>query len=441
MEIIIELILDLIEAALLLMVFQIFMNEKRFVLENKLKSAAFCIILALFLFWSSTNITMVYHVLFNVIFSILLLTFFTRINIFSAATVYFILLIIIMVTEMSLMAIGMLIFNLHMEELIKDQNYMLFFTVLTKSLQILITVLLYRFNLSIKRFRLFSKESSVYSNFIISIGVFGIFILAVSFSKYDVKNMVMYNIMLFGFYIAFFILSLRDLRERDKLLSIKNKYNIQEYQIKNMEQIISIIREEKHDYANHINVIQALCTLNKPNTVERIKDYVSNISDAIHSSFRYLNTGNDYIDGLLSIKNAYALKTGIDFEAIINEPFSSLEIKADELISIVSNLVDNAFEAFQDGEVYENKKVFFKTDLYGSEFKLQISNNGAIIPKDIITAIFKKGFSTKVGKGLDHGFGLFITKELVEKNHGQIFVESDYEKTTFSVIFDLKKVG
>jgi len=437
MEITKEIIIDLIEAFILLSVYQIFMDEKKYIIHNKMKSLLFCTIFTAFIFWSSTFDVIMYHTLFNVVFSILLLIFVTRINVFSASIVYFVFFIILLITEMSVGVLGMLFLHTSLEQIVANPKYLLIFTVATKSLQIIIVLLLFRFNLSVKKYKLFSKENSIYHNLIFSIGVLGIFTMGVTFRVYDVGNTVIYNILVFSLYIAFLMLSYRDLKERDRLLNIKNKYHIQEYQIKNMEQIISVIREEKHDYANHINVIQALCTLNKPNTVERIEEYVSTISDSIHKSFKYLNTGNDYIDGLLSIKNSYASKNGIDFNVTINKPLSTLKIKADELISIVSNLVDNAFEVFDESINLENKKVFFETCLQDGNFVIEIANNGKEIPRNEIDNIFIKGFSTKGDKNSEHGFGMFITKELVEKNHGTICVESDEFETVFTVIFHL----
>ena len=215
-------------------------------------------------------------------------------------------------------------------------------------------------------------------------------------------------------------------------------YKIQGQHIKHMEEIISIIRQEKHDFANHINVIQGLCMLNKPDTVEKIKDYVSKISDTVHSSFKYLNTGNDYIDGLLSIKNNYAVKNNIDFEVMVDEPFNLIKIRQDELISIVSNLIDNAFEALQSKPDSDDKEIAVSTFREHEYFCIEVADNGDVISESMKEKIFDKGFSTKASKKSDHGFGLYIIKQLVEKNNGSICVESSPEITKFLVKFKIE---
>nr|WP_242649483.1 ATP-binding protein [Clostridium kluyveri] len=67
-----------------------------------------------------------------------------------------------------------------------------------------------------------------------------------------------------------------------------------------------------------------------------------------------------------------------------------------------------------------------------------MGDNGDVIPENIIEKIFNRGFSTKVKQNDLHGFGLYITKQLVEKNNGTISVESITEKTKFLIKFKIE---
>lgn len=437
MDLFIELLSDLIEAVLLLCVFEIFMDEKKYIFRNKMKSFLFCSIFTIFLYFSSTYITVLYHTLINISFSILLLIFIIRLNAFSSAMIYFIFCIILLVSEIGIAIVEMLIFNIDINQIIASQKYRMILTVFSKSLQIAIIAILFKFKFSIKKFKIFNDNYSIYSNFIFSIGVLGIITIWLSVGFQDFNNKSIYNVLLLILYGAFLILLARDLSERNRLIKIKNKYQVQEYQINNMEQIIAIIKKEKHDYADHIKEIQALCDLNEPNSLDFMKEYISEITNSIHDSFKFLNTGNDYIDGLLSIKSNYAQKNNIVFNVVINDTLDILKIKSEEIISIISNLIDNSFEAFDDTADNKGKSVYFETCLRDDKFIIEIGDNGKEIPKDIIENIFEKGFSTKGDKNSDHGYGLFITKELVEKNHGVIRVESDEFETVFTIIFNL----
>ena len=112
-----------------------------------------------------------------------------------------------------------------------------------------------------------------------------------------------------------------------------------------------------------------------------------------------------------------------------------LKVREDELISIISNIIDNAFEALRLTSFAENKEISITTFLDHSTFCIEIADNGEGIPEKIIPKVFKKGFSTKTKEKGDHGYGLYITKQLVEHNNGSISVESTSGNTKFLVKF------
>jgi len=429
-----EIILDILEALILLGVFSSLSNQKKYVIENKIKSGLFCIMYVVATTLSTHFFNNLYHTLIIIVISILLLTFITKINVYSSIIIVSLFVTITFTTETLTQFIEMFILKVHLNQILTVSKYLIILLIGSKLLQIFIVGLLLKYNVHFKD-KLLNKGKSLYSEFLIQIGIFNLFIYFLISSVLDIENNKMYNMIIFSIFFAFSISAFLNLKEREKIMNINSKYKVQEHQISNMEEIISIIRQEKHDYANHINVIQALCCLNKPNTVERIKEYVSKLSDIIHLSFKYLDTGNDYIDGLLSIKSNYAMKNRIEFKVMINEPFSLLKIREDELISIISNIVDNAFEAFRLKSTTENKEISINTFLDNSEFCIEIADNGDVIQEETIKKIFEKGFTTKTKEKGDHGYGLYITKQLVEHNNGSISVESTSQNTKFLVKF------
>jgi len=434
----ISIILIIIEALLLLGTFEALCAEKKFVITNKIKTILFVMLFVFATYLSRLHMLLVYHTLFLVIFYIILLAWITRIRIFDSTIIVSLFFTIILTTETFIEIIEMFMFNINLNQIILIPKYFWIMLIISKILQILIVVLIYKFNSYLTKLRLFEKEGAVFANLIIESGVVTLFVFCMNYSIFNVKNVQTYNIIIFIIYFVFLLAKFINLKEKQTLVNINAKYKVQENHIKNMEEIISIIRQEKHDFANHINVIQGLCLLNKPDTVEKIKDYVSKISDTVHSSFKYLNTGNDYIDGLLSIKNNYAVKNNIDFEVMVDEPFNLIKIRQDELISIISNLVDNAFEALQSKADSDYKEIAVSTFREHNDFCIEVADNGDVISESMKEKIFDKGFSTKSSKRSEHGFGLYIIKQLVEKNNGSICVESSPEITKFLVKFKIE---
>ncbi|AZV57500.1 ATP-binding protein [Clostridium sp. AWRP] len=438
MIIIREIASDTIEALLILGIFEALYDKKKFVIQNKVRSGLFCILFILGTYWSTFHISLTYHSLILVIFDILLLAWVTKIRIFDSMVIVCLFFTIVFSTEFFIEVIEMFVYNVDLNQVILESKYIEIMIAISKVLQVFIAAVIFKFNSYFVKLKIFEKEGAVFSNLIIESGVVTLFAFCINFSILNIKNIQTYNILIFTVYFIFLIFKFKNLKEKQTLVNINSKYKVKESQIKNMEEIISIIRQEKHDFGNHINVIQGLCLLNKPNTVERINNYVLKISDTVKSTFKYLDTGNDYIDGLLSIKNNYAVKNNIDFEVMIDEPFDLIKIRQDELISIISNLVDNAFEAFQSKSYTDYKEIAVSTFTEHEDFCIEVADNGDVIPENIRKKIFDRGFSTKTTKKSDHGFGLYIIKQLVEENNGRIYVESSPEITKFLVKFKIE---
>jgi sensor histidine kinase regulating citrate/malate metabolism len=105
-----------------------------------------------------------------------------------------------------------------------------------------------------------------------------------------------------------------------------------------------------------------------------------------------------------------------------------LVIPATDISSILGNLLENAFDAV--GTVAETEhrvvSVSFAEDQH--HFIISVLNKRPLIPKEIQSKIFQKGFSTKGMSG--SGLGLAIVKELTEKHGGSVQLVSDAETGT-----------
>nr|WP_089971236.1 sensor histidine kinase [Lihuaxuella thermophila] len=94
------------------------------------------------------------------------------------------------------------------------------------------------------------------------------------------------------------------------------------------------------------------------------------------------------------------------------------------LVSILGNLITNAFEAVLDEEESRRKVRLFVSDL-GDSLWFEVEDAGPGVPDDIIPAIFERGFSTKKApSGERRGFGLAKVKELVSELGGRITIDT-----------------
>jgi signal transduction histidine kinase len=104
---------------------------------------------------------------------------------------------------------------------------------------------------------------------------------------------------------------------------------------------------------------------------------------------------------------------------------------AGEMNQIWSNLIDNALDA-----IGENGHVELTLRREGQNVVVRVRDDGPGIPANIVNRIFDPFFTTKpVGKGT--GLGLDIVRRLVQRNNGQIDVQSEPGRTEFRVCFPI----
>ena len=79
---------------------------------------------------------------------------------------------------------------------------------------------------------------------------------------------------------------------------------------------------------------------------------------------------------------------------------------------------------------------------YASEIKVEIINQGKMIPKDKLDKIFENFYrldTSRTSKTGGSGLGLAISKQIVELHGGNIKVNSDKNKTIFTIILPIEE--
>lgn len=130
------------------------------------------------------------------------------------------------------------------------------------------------------------------------------------------------------------------------------------------------------------------------------------------------------------VKSQYKDKS---FKIDILSNIPAILVDKDKFQQIMTNLIENAAKYGDENSIIEVKANYLSDNVY-----IDVINRGIEIPKEDYEKIFTK-FSridnplTRKVQG--SGLGLYITKNLVEKMSGEIFVKSDNGLTTFTVKF------
>jgi len=413
-------------------------DRKTYLNENKLKILLFIAIYAVFSFWITLSFPFGYHTLILSTFTGIILSVMFKNNIFISMLAVAITVVIIIITEHFLVISADILFNISINYIISNPSIKMVFSIIAKSVQITLATILFRSNLKpIFRARMKKLDTGLINYSVLGIYMMCIFLMSLNFIINNPKSSLKYQILLFAIFLIYIVFGILDFRDRIKLLNIQQKFTLQSEYINNLETMISIIRREKHDFANHLNAIHAICVINKPDAVERIRKYVDNLTEGLKTSYKIFDTGNVYIDGLLVVKSNYAYENNINLDVEVEAPLNLLNVVDNDLISVISNIMDNAFECLISSEKKDNRAVSMCTYIENNEYHISIANNGPKIPENIIDRIFDNGFSTKKQK-TEHGLGLYIVKSLLKKYNGHIQVLSSDEETQFIMRFPIK---
>lgn len=108
---------------------------------------------------------------------------------------------------------------------------------------------------------------------------------------------------------------------------------------------------------------------------------------------------------------------------------------SDKLSRVFNNLIKNAINYSK-----ENTNIDIKVKKKDKEIKVEIINQGKMIPKDKLDKIFENFYrldTSRTSKTGGSGLGLAISKQIVELHNGKIEVTSNKDKTIFKVSLPL----
>jgi PAS domain S-box-containing protein len=219
----------------------------------------------------------------------------------------------------------------------------------------------------------------------------------------------------------------------------------------NLALIGEVVSSIAHSLSNPLNIISGnadYLLLNKKegesqfeelktilDEVERITKSIRqllNFSRPIKANKQQYNI-NDIIENVVS--NCKYLKGDkrISFKKNLQKDLKEINFDKLQMEEVFSNLVANSIQAIaKEGEIR------VKTFANGKFVNVEISDDGAGIPKENIEKIFQPFFSSKeYGKGT--GLGLSIARKIVTEHNGEIKVKSIPAKgTTFTISLPFK---
>lgn len=210
--------------------------------------------------------------------------------------------------------------------------------------------------------------------------------------------------------------------QETKLLQIQGKNKLEMY--KSISENYDNLKRKTHEFKNQISCIESL--LDKKQ-YSKLEEYTKTIYGSLNHDLDVINTNNVIVNAILNTKYQEANSKGIVFVFRVND-LSGLNVKDEDVVTILANLLNNAIEAC---ETCEDKKIIkFKFVKEGNKIIIAVKNTFNY------EVIFENGEikSTKTSSLDEHGIGIRNVLKIIEKYGGSYVIENENKEFFFSII-------
>lgn len=259
-----------------------------------------------------------------------------------------------------------------------------------------------------------------------------IFCSVIFFQIYEVESAVGTELLLCEIILLFFdvmaiwILDYMDQQQaalQDNII-LKRSIKQEKESMEALVEAYSDQRKKTHDFQNQLAVIYGLAQQESPNG-EIIK-YVEPLLKKELLPTLITKTGRNVVDILLTQKYSAAIKNQISFQMQLGD-LSTFPLSDEELIVVLSNLLDNAFNACMAVSSFEERKVLLKMRTKEAAGFLYLENRTA---HDI--EILDNKIVAPKNKSIEHGYGLKNVTAILENINALYVFDYNSQKHLFS---------
>lgn len=208
----------------------------------------------------------------------------------------------------------------------------------------------------------------------------------------------------------------------DRIFKIQVKNQVEMYQ--SVSENFDKQKRKTHEYKNQILCIESLLLKKQYEELER---YVKNIYGDLNKELDAINTNNVIVNAILNAKYQEAAEKGIVFVFKIND-LSDLCISDEDIVIILSNLLNNAIEAC---EKCDNKRII-KLKFVKEDTTIIIA-----VKNTFDQQIFYENGSIKTSKLSEieeHGVGIKNVIRIIEKYSGSYIIQDKNNEFYFSIV-------
>lgn len=208
-------------------------------------------------------------------------------------------------------------------------------------------------------------------------------------------------------------------------------------QLSQIREYSDLLRSQTHEHRNKLNTISGLIQLGKTPEVLRL---IGQETEHYQHLIQFLREAiaEPVIAGVLLGKSERARELGLildidDGSRLLKSPE---HIRAEDVVTILGNFIDNAFDACISATPLKknDKKVSISISDYGPDIIIEVEDNGCGLPEQLNQmALIKKGVSSKKEKY--RGVGLFLVNQIVTQYKGQLIMKSKEVKGAIITVY------
>ena len=192
-----------------------------------------------------------------------------------------------------------------------------------------------------------------------------------------------------------------------------------------MRENYNIQRQRTHEYKNQIVCMDMLM---KKKDYSKLEDYIGNISDGLDAQLDMVDTNNDVVNAIFNAKYYEAIKNDVLVVLKIND-LSDIKISDNDIVTILSNLLDNAIEAAKQCDI--GKRIVKIKMLYeDAVLSIAVSNSykAELVPTE-------DGYIRTTKKDREeHGWGMRNVVATLEKYNAEYIIDYKNGEFVFSII-------
>ena len=185
------------------------------------------------------------------------------------------------------------------------------------------------------------------------------------------------------------------------------------------------LRAQAHESANRLHTVISLIELGE--TDHALTFAVAELQTAQSLADRVLEgVGNPAVAALLLAKSAQAAERGIELTVRQGSYLPPDAAPDHELVTIVGNLVDNAFDVLSGMSADDGpRRVQVAGETVDHTVLITVTDSGPGLTPEQATSVFARGWSTKTARGPagDRGLGLALVAQAVARCGGTVVVQ------------------